>query len=347
MNKQYKNIFLFSFIILLMIMSFSCKKEEKQSSILQVQTVIGDVTIKSGDTVSTPVIGTMILENSIIKTGKLSIVDIKYKDSGVIRINENSNVNVARLFSTDKSDETILKMEEGKVFVTVSKLFKDSKMQVKTPTSVAGIRGTSFRVSAEKDGVSRVDVLAGKVKVNPVKDEKVIESIEKIVETNKTIEMDQKAVENIVEKKKDIKIVALQKEEIETIKEEAKFIKIDNTLNEEIKNEIKEIGIETKPVEQIKDEKEYQQELIKQLEKVQEGREAELKEKEKEKEKAEKAALAEEQKKKDAEARREKVRLQRLEKERIEREKKEELVKQQQIKEEKKKENTVKNIPNF
>jgi hypothetical protein len=352
---------------LLLISSLSCKKEKeeqkKESSILTVQTVLGEVTVQSGNDVTTPVAGSAIKENSIIKTGKLSLIDLKYKNSGIIRINENSNINVERLFSSETADETILNMDEGKVFVTVSKLLKDSKFQVKTPTSVAGIRGTAFRVSSEK-GISRVDVLTGRVKVNPVKDDIVVENIETIVEPDKSVEIDKKDIVSIVEEKKEIEIVSLQKEEIATIKEEAKFMKLDETFTEGIKTEIKEMGIESRPAEDIKDNKKYEEELTKQLLKVQEDREAALKEEEavkareeaekKVKESKEKSAREKEARQKEEKASKEKARLEKIESEKQAQElaRQQEIEKQEKIKEEKrqvkkKEEERVKNIPNF
>ncbi|MBN2401197.1 MAG: FecR domain-containing protein [Spirochaetes bacterium] len=359
MLKQNKNVLILCVIISLFI-AYSCKKETQltqDSSILTVQTVLGDVTIQSGDVTATPVAGYAIKENSIIKTGKLSIIDIRYKDSGIIRISENTSMDVARLLSTENADETLLQMDEGKVFVTVSKLLKDSKLQVKTSTSVAAVRGTAFRVSSNK-GISRVDVLKGEVKVNPVKDDVIIEKIEKIVEPDKTVQIDQKDITKIIEKKKEIEIVTLHKEEIAAIKEEVKLIKIDNTLNEEIKNEIKEIGIEIKPAEEIKDNKEYETELIEQLEKIRIGEETKIKEKEI---KDQKAALEEEQKKehkkKEEQLKAERLRLQRMEDEQRERTRiadeqakiAEEQEKQrvQKIEEKKKEESRIKNIPNL
>ncbi len=85
MIERLKNLFVSFVIISLLGTAISCKKETKETtgtSILTVQTVIGDVTIKSGDAINTPAAGSAIKENSIINTGKLSLIDIKYKNSG-------------------------------------------------------------------------------------------------------------------------------------------------------------------------------------------------------------------------------------------------------------------------
>lgn len=361
-NLNINKLFFASLLIPCMIFS-SCKKEVQEQSMLKAQTVFGEVTLESDGKVITPVPGTEIKENSIIKTGKLSIIDLVYKDSGLIRINENTVLDVARLFTSDQGDETSLKVDKGKVFVTVSKLLKKSSFQVQTGTIVAAVRGTTFRVSADEES-SRIDVLSGRIRVNPVKDNRVIETVEQIVETNNTVEIEAKAVDEIIEDKKEIEVVKLEQEQIDSIKEEVKLIKMDETMAQETKNEIKEIGIEVKPAEEIKDENEYKEELTVQLQKVNNEnelnaeREAEEKAKaleaeEKEKERQSRIE-AQEAKKKQDKMRKEQLKLERLQKEAekekqiMDQQRKEEQAKQEQLKVEKKKEEErVKNIPNF
>lgn len=47
-------------------------------------------------------------------------------------------------------DETLLNVDMGAVLVKAEKLVGDSKFEVKTPTSIVGIRGTTFEVYASK-----------------------------------------------------------------------------------------------------------------------------------------------------------------------------------------------------
>jgi hypothetical protein len=332
MNNKYRKIFLLYFLFIFIVIQTVCKKEQTVNAVLTVQTVFGDVTVESGNKTVIPVPGTVIMENSIVKTGSLSIIDIKYKDSGVIRINENSNMKISQLFSSSQGEDTVLMMNKGTVFISISKLKKDSRFEVKTPTAVAGIRGTSFKVSAD-DEKSRIDVLSGKILVNPVKDNQVIKSVEQFVETNNTAEVEKKDIDNIVAKKEVIEVVKLKPEEVQVIKDEAKLIKVDETLNEEIKKEIKDIGIETKSEEQGKDNKKYEEDLKLQLEKQKADREVIEKTPEK---------LAE--KNKDDKSLKENARLEKLEQEKI---RKEKLAKEAMVKEKEKEENRVKNIPNF
>lgn len=330
--RQFLKFLTAAILVFFIVMGSSCKKTEQAvPAVLTVQTVLGDVTVESGGKIIIPATGTVIAEDSIVKTGSLSIIDIKYKDSGVIRINEKSNMKVAQLFSSSQREETVLQMNKGNVFITVSRLGKDSRFQVKTPTAVAGIRGTSFKVSAE-EGKFRIDVLAGKVHVNPVKDDKIIEDVGQFVETNKSVEVEKKDIDDIIAKKEVIEVMTLKPEEVQVIKEEAKLIKVDDTLNDEIKKEIREIGIETKSAEEIKDVKKYEEELKLQLEKIEKEKSA--------KQIVEKPA----EKNNDDKILKEKMRQEKLEQEKLMKEKQ---LKEAQIKEKQKEESRVKNIPNF
>lgn len=355
---------------------FSCGKQEtevKKVSILTAQTVFGDVTVENEGIITNPVSGTEIKENSIIKTGKLSILDIKYKDTGVIRINENSILNVAKLMESGQADETVLQMNRGKVFVSVAKLLKESKFKVKTATTVAAVRGTSFRVSAEP-GKSRIDVLAGRIKVNPVKGNKVIETVEQYVETNNAVEIEDAAIDEIIEEKKEIEVVKLEQEDIETIRKEVKLIRMDEAMAEETRQEMQQIGIEVKPAEEAEDEEQYKEELTVHMQKLEnekqagkekekpEAGETDKKEKElmlknKAEEKLRQEQLKKEQWKKEKERKEqlrkekeheEQLRLEQLAKEKAEKERLAKEAQEKKLKEEKQKEEErVKNIPNF
>ncbi|MBI3315892.1 MAG: FecR domain-containing protein [Candidatus Omnitrophica bacterium] len=54
-----------------------------------------------------------------------------------------------------KADTTLLDLEMGSILVNAAKLPKESKFQVKTPTSMVGIRGTKFEVTVERASSSK------------------------------------------------------------------------------------------------------------------------------------------------------------------------------------------------
>ncbi len=327
--------------LLLIIPQFSCKKEQKEILKLIVQSAIGDVTIKSSESEREPVIGEEIKQGERIITASKSIIDIQYGTKGVLRINENSSVEVALLLTRDGAEQSKLNMSEGKIFVTISKLTKSSKFEVSTNTTVAAIRGTSFRVTAGKKA-SKIDVLSGKIKVNPVKDGKVVEKVEKIVETNNTVVLDDESVDEVVEGKKDIEVVQLKTEEVEEIREEVKDIKVSEQLKEEVKEEIKEVILIDEEAEKERLEKEKREKEEREaLEKKKMAERERIKRERLEKERAARERLERER------AEKERLERARIEKERLERERAERERIAKEKKERETKERRVKNIPNL
>jgi len=223
-------------------MSLHCKKEQERP-FLSISSAVGDVTIISNTTKRIPRAGEEITQGDIVTTGKASMVDIIYSSKGLIRISENSHVKVAILVHDDKKENSQLTMEKGKVFVTLSKLMKNSNFEVRSNTAVAAIRGTSIRVTADENN-ARIDVLKGKVSVKPVKEGRVIEEAESIIGTNNTVELDIKKVNEIVEKKEKIEVVLLKDEEISVIQQEIQGIQSIEGIQHlapEVQKETKEI----------------------------------------------------------------------------------------------------------
>ncbi|HNU90759.1 MAG TPA: FecR domain-containing protein [Spirochaetota bacterium] len=245
--------------ILFVSFTLSCSKKSEESTTLGVNTVIGEVKISSlnGERPAAP--GDVIAESDTVVTGHASMVDIVYGTSGIIRINENSMVRMTSLFAGEGAGKSRMDISKGKMFVTVSKLGKGASFEVASPTTIAAVRGTSFRVTADKNS-SRIDVLAGRIKVNPVREGRIIEEIETVVETNGTVALDTKAVEKIVEDKKPIEVAVLKDEEITAIREEIKDIKPIEKLDKSVGQEIQQViiappvdtGVENQKAEELK-----------------------------------------------------------------------------------------------
>ena len=291
---------------------FSCTSKTREATTLTVNSVFGDAKVlsKNGERQIAP--GEVIVQDDTVLTGAASIIDIVYGTSGIIRINENSRVKMTALFGGEGADRSRMDLANGKMFVTVSKLVKGSSFEVASPTTIAAVRGTSFRVTADTNS-SRIDVLSGKIKVNPVREGRVIEEVETVVETNNTVSLDTEAVEKIVEQKKEIEVAVLKEEEITAIREEVKDIKPVERLEDTVKQEIQQIM--TAPSVDIEAEKRRGDEKMKQME---------LERTKAEKQKQDRLAAVREQ----------------AEKERIERE-------QIEKRKQETKEKRVKNIPNL
>ncbi|MBF0197404.1 MAG: FecR domain-containing protein, partial [Planctomycetes bacterium] len=85
---------------------------------------------------------------------------LEFKDLGYVTLSK---------LSADKVDKKVsVKLSLGKVRCKVNKLKAKSSFVIKSPVSVAGVRGTDFGVSVGSDGTTDIDVEEGEVEVGSV-----------------------------------------------------------------------------------------------------------------------------------------------------------------------------------
>lgn len=207
----------------------------------KIQFLLGDVKISDAAGDRTAVPGDQLKINDVITTGKKAAADLVFGTSGVIRVNQNSRVTIASI--ADKAgSETVMDMDNGRLFLTLSKL-EGTKFNVKTPTAVASVRGTSFTVAAGGRG-AKLSVINGTVAVNPVLDGNIIEnkSID-VASGNRTDYIDRKTVERIVNSNIDLPVMPMTVSEKLEIKNEIRVMKIEEMpeLSLELKKDIERI----------------------------------------------------------------------------------------------------------
>lgn len=103
-----------------------------------------------------------------IKTQPKSRCEIKFNDGTVVRIDEQSiyTIQKAEIKKTEKKVESFLSL--GRLWANVQKLARNTdKWLLKGPSAVVAVRGTVYRMDANKDKSSRVLVYEGKVAVSP------------------------------------------------------------------------------------------------------------------------------------------------------------------------------------
>ena len=99
-------------------------------------------------------IGDILNEGSFLKTGAgaMAIVNVDDGRTAVVDVNEKSLVSFTTLIkdSSTGMKKTLLDLSIGQVLIKAEKLdTPDSKFEVKTPTSVVGVRGTKFSVKVD------------------------------------------------------------------------------------------------------------------------------------------------------------------------------------------------------
>ncbi len=145
--------------VFLMALSSGCTREPVDEYAM-ITFMIGDVTKNS----AAVQIGDIIKEKDMIQTGTESFCDIKIGQS-LIRVKQKTKVVLSSLIRQGGMEKTAVDLDSGKMLCKPKKLIKSESFMVKTPTAVAGVRGTQFTVETDTTGTSRIKVFEGSVKV--------------------------------------------------------------------------------------------------------------------------------------------------------------------------------------
>ncbi len=127
---------------------------------MQVGFLVGDVHIVRNGKRESPSMGYALQKNDVVRTGQRSMVEVKFEDGSVIKVQENSQVKMVTVYGGEQDSFSVVK---GVVQARFSKLTKGATRKLYTPTTVCAIRGTEFQV-AVSDGVdSRINMQEGSV----------------------------------------------------------------------------------------------------------------------------------------------------------------------------------------
>ncbi len=97
----------------------------------------------------------VLSEGDILRTKRNAWALVNLNGDGetaTVTVQENSQLLISKLTRDEKegTQETLLDLGLGKVLIEAEKLHSEkSKFEVKTPTSVVGVRGTTFAVEVE------------------------------------------------------------------------------------------------------------------------------------------------------------------------------------------------------
>lgn len=195
-------------VLLLIVMMgglFCSKVMEQPDEFASVTFFVGDVKKNAVDVQ----IGEILNEKDIILTGQNASCDIKIGES-MIRIKENSKLLVSQILRQNNTENVTLGLDVGKILCRPKKLMKNENFMVRTPTAVAGVRGTLFTVESDKKKTTRIKVFNGRVNVvkrvdrleQQVGIERIIEDASPVVQNEKVVitAEEVKAVEKKVDK---------------------------------------------------------------------------------------------------------------------------------------------------
>ncbi len=121
-------------------------------------------------------VGVIVNVGDTVETSANGKAKLLLGDDSVITISPNSRFRISRALydPAKKSRDSSFTLLAGKVRSLVSKFWGSAgaNFEVRTPTAVAGVRGTEFVQEINADGSSTITVLEGKVEVYNPKDSK-------------------------------------------------------------------------------------------------------------------------------------------------------------------------------
>jgi hypothetical protein len=158
-------------VLLVLLISFGCKKESievpaNENSCI-VTFVSGDAFLINEDNTDMVqlTIGDSLSESSIVKTDADSTVELKIGDGSLVRVKENSRLEITKLYKDEEVANTKLHLSMGTLMAVPEEVMDGSSFEIETESITAGVRGTEFVVIVSETRVSRVAVNKGLVRV--------------------------------------------------------------------------------------------------------------------------------------------------------------------------------------
>lgn len=111
--------------------------------------VIGDAAFRqsSSEDWEIAIVGQELKYGSEVKTGKNSEMDIRFQGNTAVRISENSVMCIDDM----SIRKVLINLNSGSMFGKFEKLFKDYEITIKTPTTIAAVRGTELGFNVQED----------------------------------------------------------------------------------------------------------------------------------------------------------------------------------------------------
>ncbi|MBV6493179.1 MAG: hypothetical protein LDLANPLL_01194 [Turneriella sp.] len=136
------------------------KKEQATLDTAKFTYVKGDVLV-SGKPAT---LGQTVSKDATIEVKNNSMAVLQFANAASITLKANSQLSIANLSKNDSGKPVIeLSQSSGSSFSKIAK--GQSEFSIKTPTAVAGVRGTSFELIVGNGKVTKIKMLEGKVAV--------------------------------------------------------------------------------------------------------------------------------------------------------------------------------------
>ena len=149
MMKYMKHLVYFLIFFLTINAGFA-KAEPAGENVGEIVSISGSVEVLlSGETKSITAEADMFLQaGDKVKTGRNSYVEVAFDEDAENLVRLNSDASAVFTLKDDEKIELI----EGEVFAIINKLKKEEKFEIRTPTAIAGVRGTEWVTKVSQEG---------------------------------------------------------------------------------------------------------------------------------------------------------------------------------------------------
>jgi len=151
-------------LLLLIILCFTalhCQPAQKADFLLVIFAPGDAVLVREGARLELKT-GMVLKQADSIETGQ-NPVDLQNSYGGSIRLGARTLFSVQSLLEKG----TQVRLGQGSLLARLRKGEKDQRFSVVTPTAIAGVRGTTFKVEVDSEGASELRVLEGSVAFSP------------------------------------------------------------------------------------------------------------------------------------------------------------------------------------
>jgi len=159
-----------NFILLLCLLPiFAFSQSETEAPVCRISYFYGNVDKKvpPGEKWEKPFLDEAVTEGEWLKTGFDSKAELSIVDGSLLRIAENSYLQIEGLDAIGDPIITFkINMFLGRLWAKVKKLRRRSEFKIKNPIVVAGVRGTTYRMDFLPDSTTRLRVYNGTVAVS-------------------------------------------------------------------------------------------------------------------------------------------------------------------------------------
>ena len=195
-----RNLIISTAVVALVAVGCGGKKEQASLDSAKFTYVKGDVLV-SGKPAT---LGETVSKDATIEVKNNSMAVLQFSSAASITLKANSVLSIANLSKNGAGKPVIeLSQSNGSSFSKIAK--GQSDFSIKTPTAVAGVRGTSFELEVGNGKTTKIKLLEGKVAVAKVEANDTAEEIKAelekatVVEAGQKVEVDNKAVSKPVE----------------------------------------------------------------------------------------------------------------------------------------------------